>query len=86
MFTILFWRDAIERAVSTAAQSALALLGADGLLDVVNIHTAGVLSVAGGAALLSFLKSLVAKTYGDSQSASLDPHIEIKDPPGKHAA
>ncbi len=79
MFTRIFWRDTAERAVSTAAQSAVAVLSAEGLglLDVSWLDTA---SVSGLAALLAVLKALAASHMGDPQSASL------LDPPGKHAA
>ena len=73
MLSKLFWRDAVERAVSTGAQSALLVLGADQL----NALTADWVDVGGfalGGAALSLLKSLAAaKFVGDNESASLDP-------------
>jgi hypothetical protein len=80
VFTRAFWKDAAERAVATAAQSALAVMGADGLFNLLQVDAASVLSVAGGGALLSVLKSLVASKVHDPESASL------VDLPGKHAA
>lgn len=79
MFTTAFWKDAAERAIATAAQSAIAVLGVDGF-DLLEVGTSGVLSVAAGGALLSVLKSLVASKVHDPNSASL------VDLPGKHAA
>lgn len=70
MWTKVFWKDAAERAVSTAAQSAIAVLGADGF-DLLQVDAAAVLGVAAGGALLSVLKSLVASKVKDPDSASL---------------
>lgn len=81
MFRLTFWRDAAERAVSTAAQAAIALLGADGF-DVMDVDVYDVLGVSVGALLLSVLKSLVASQVHDRNSASL---VDL-DTPGKHAA
>jgi hypothetical protein len=63
-----FWGDAIERAISAGAASALATFGAEGLglLDA-DWGLAG--SLAGMAAALSILKSIVAGTAGDAETA-----------------
>lgn len=79
MWSRTFWRDAVERMVSTAAQSAIAVLGADGF-DLLQVDVAAVFGVAAGGAVLSLLKSLVASKVNDPNSASL------VDLPGKHAA
>lgn len=79
MFSKTFWVDAFERMVATAAQSAIALLGADGF-DLLEVDVAAVFGVAAGGAVLSLLKSLVASKVNDPESASL------VDLPGKHAA
>lgn len=79
MFRKVFWLDALERMVSTAAQSAIAVLGADGF-DLLQVDAAAVFGVAAGGALLSLLKSLVASKVNDPESASL------VDLPGKHAS
>lgn len=64
-----FWGDAIERAVRTAAQAALGLVGTEaiGLLDV---GWAVVGSAAGLAAVVSLLTSIAAGGTGDVSSAS----------------
>ncbi len=84
MFTGLFWKDALERAIRTFCQSALGVLtvGSSTLLDA---DWTGVLSVAGMAFLLSFLTSLAATGRGISTNASL-LDIDPVDPPGRHAA
>lgn len=73
MFTRNFVRQAIERAVKTAAQSALALLVVGGgLLDV---DWTQVASVAGLAAVASVLTSVVGAGVGQPDSPSL---VEIE--------
>jgi len=69
IFTPAFWRDAAERAISTAAQTAVALLSVDGL-GLLDVDWTATASAAGLAALVSVLKSIVASRSGDG-SASL---------------
>lgn len=57
MFTLTFWRATAERAVSTAAQAALLVLGA-GPLNVAVVDWATVAYFAGGGAALTILKAL----------------------------
>lgn len=79
MFTRSFWKDMVERVVSSAAGGALTALG----LDFVNILDADWKVIAGSAAgtgLISLLKALAAHQLNDPNSASL------VDLPGKHAA
>lgn len=54
-----FWKATTERAVATAAQSAIAALGTD-LIGVLDMDAAAVLSLAAGGAILSVLKSVAA--------------------------
>ena len=69
MFTNDFWRSTGERAVRTAAQALLALVGTSvtGVLDVDWIQA---LSVAGLATLLSVLMSLVGSDVSDKGTPS----------------
>ena len=69
LYSLPFWKDAAERAISTAAQSAIALLGVEGLC-LLDVDWTVTVSAAGLAALLSVLKSVAASTTGDG-SASL---------------
>jgi hypothetical protein len=71
MFTRAFWEYAGERAIKTFAQTAIATLGA-GSVGLFSIDWSALLSVAGGAALLSLLTSLVAVKSGRDESASAD--------------
>ncbi|MEU4550383.1 holin [Nonomuraea dietziae] len=68
LLTGLFWMDAGERMVRASASSALATIGADqiGILDVA---WSGVASLAGLAAVVSLLTSVVAGTTGDPTTA-----------------
>lgn len=81
MFTRSFWKDAAERAAATAAQTVLALLGADGF-DLLDVDVYEVMGVSLGALVLSVLKSLVASKLHNPDSASL---VDL-DTPGQHAA
>ena len=57
MFTLAFWRATAERAVSTGAQSALLILGAD-QINVVEADWVVVAGFAAGGAALTVLKAL----------------------------
>lgn len=73
MFSRIFWRDAAERAITTAAQGALLALGGD-LLDVLQADWRVVGGAAASGALLALLKAVIAaRTVGSPHSASLDP-------------
>ncbi|GAB3135735.1 hypothetical protein GCM10027289_29890 [Tsukamurella serpentis] len=79
MFTKKFWRDATERAIKTAAQSAIGVFAADVTVLSLNWPAAG--AVVGTATLLSYLTSIVSSGVGDRESASALP-----DTYGRHAA
>ena len=70
MFTLLFWKDAVERAVKTAAQTAVALLGT-GLVGVLDVDWLQVLSVSAVAALVSLLTSVSSSPFAEDGTASL---------------
>ena len=73
MFTRTFWRDAAERSISTAAQSALLALGQDVVgFDVFGADWRNVVGVAVGGGVLSLLKALAAaRVPGSISPASL---------------
>lgn len=73
MFTKVFWRDATERSVSTAAQSALLALGQDVTgVDVFAADWRNVVGFALGGAVLSLLKTVAAaRIPGTVSPASL---------------
>jgi len=70
MFTSRFWRAAAERAIKTAAQSAVVLLGAD-YVDILSVDWSEVGVLAAGSALLSILTSLASARVNDSDDPSL---------------
>ena len=57
MFTAPFWKAATERAIKTAAQTAILTIGAD-TFNVVTLDWAEVAGFAGGGLLLSYLTSV----------------------------
>lgn len=87
MWSKAFWKDALERAGSTAAEFAIALVGVDNLallgadgFDLMDVDVADVIGVSLAGFGLSILKSVAASRVNDPKSASL---IDL---PGKHAA
>jgi r1t holin len=72
MLTATWWRDALERAVRTAAQALVAILGT-GATDVLDVDWPAALSAAGLAALASLLTSVVASGVGTPGTAALLP-------------
>ena len=72
MWTTRFWKDALERALKTFAQTLIALLGVGGF-GIIDAPWFSSLSVAGLAALLSALSSVASATVGDQRTASLVP-------------
>ncbi len=57
MFTLAFWRATAERSISTAAQSALLILGAD-QINVVSVDWPVIAGFAAGGAALTVIKAL----------------------------
>lgn len=78
MFTRSFWKDTVERVVSSAAGGVLTALGMD-WVDVLNADWEILVGAGVGTGLVSLLKALVASKVNDPDSASL------VDLPGKHA-
>ena len=70
-----FLVDLTERAVKTAAQTAVTVLGAD-KLDVLHVDWETVLGLSGGAALLSVLTSLGSERIGNGGTASATKAVE----------
>jgi len=72
MWTKTFWLHTAERAAKTAAQTALATIGATATLSQIN--WALVISAAGAATLLSVLTSVASCGVGDRDSPNLVPN------------
>lgn len=68
LFTGTFWLDASERIAGSAATAALGLLSVDGL-GLLDVSWSAVGSIAGLAAVISLLKSVVAGSVGDPDTA-----------------
>lgn len=73
MLTSTFWLGATDRAVKSFAQALLLLWGASAGFNVLDIEPGAAFGVAGGAALLSVLTSIVSAPVGDKGSPSLIP-------------
>ena len=70
MWTSQFWKDAIERAVKTAAQAALASIGAVSWANG-GVTWGSTLVGLGIGVGVSFVMSILSSLVGDSTSASL---------------
>lgn len=69
MFTRQFWRQAIERAVKTGAQTFLTYVGAD-KLNVLAFEWSTAGGFAAGGVVLSIAFSLVSEPFGPEKSPS----------------
>lgn len=78
MWTRIFWADAAERGVRTAAQVLVALYFA-GETTILDVDWAQALAVAGTAAVVSVLTSIIATGVGDPSSPAI-----VSESRGKH--
>lgn len=76
VYNLSFWKDAGERALSTAVQVLGGLVSVDMLLNVQSLDYKAILAAMLSAALLSILKSLAAGLVGVKGSASLSNAVE----------
>lgn len=70
MWTRKFWIAAVERAVKTAAQVALAFFVV-GTTDLFSVEWQAVLSGVGVAVIASLLTSIASEPFGPKESPSL---------------
>lgn len=82
IWTVAFWKATAERAVSTAAESALLVLAAD-QVNVVTVDWPTVAGFAAGGAVLSVIKAL-AVGFKDGNPSATNAEIAV-DPP-RHRA
>ena len=68
--TLIFFKNLLERAVKTLAQTLLATLGV-GVTNVLSVPWQAALITAGTAALLSILMSIASAPWGDPATPSL---------------
>lgn len=81
MFTTRFVRDALERAVKSAAQFAIAAFGA-GVTNILDVSAVDVAGAAGAGLVLSLLTSLASSGVGNSESASVvKPEVVVEEGP-----
>lgn len=71
MLSKFFWADAVERAIKTAAQSAVGVFVADTTILSLDWEVAG--GIVGTAALVSLLTSIASKPLGTPGTASAVP-------------
>ena len=76
MFTKLFWRDAAERSIATAAQAFAAVFGVGVFYDAIAFDWAYAGSITLGAAILSLVKALAAAKLTDN---SVSPASLVSD-------
>jgi hypothetical protein len=74
MWTLVFWKQTVERAVKTAAQAGMAffVIGTTSAMDVDWVTVGG---ISGAAAIASVLTSLASAPFGEPESPSL---VEVK--------
>jgi hypothetical protein len=77
MFTALFWKDLVERSLSTAAQVLLGIFTAD-QFDVLSVDWKGVLTAVVTAVVVVVLKAVVAANI----SGTVSPASLAKDDRG----
>jgi len=70
MFTTSFWKQAAERAAKSAAQALVGAWTLDGVFNVLTVDLRLAAGIAGGAAVLSLLTSIVTSGVGEKSSPS----------------
>lgn len=73
MWTWKFWREALERAVKSAAQALLLALSGDKVFNVLQADWQVLVGAAAGGAVLSILTSLISLPVGADDSPSAIP-------------
>jgi hypothetical protein len=71
MFTSSYWRDLLERAIKTAAQTAVIAIGAASGFDLFAADFATIGGAAASGFVLSVLTSLASAPFGTNGSPSL---------------
>jgi hypothetical protein len=71
IFTLIFWKDALERAIKTAAQFVVGALGADQFFNLFALDLTGIGGVALGGLGLSILTSIISAPFSNQGTGSL---------------
>ena len=82
MFTKLFWKDALERALKTVAQALLALLVVAPNTSVIDFDWPVMLGTAATAGVVSVLTSVVSGAVDSSGTKTISPASIAKDDRG----
>lgn len=80
MWTKEFWKQTIERAVKTFAQTVLALISA-GSIGITDVDWLNVLNVGGLAALISLLTSVVSGLVVNESSTATPSLVKLRTRP-----
>ncbi|GAA4417002.1 hypothetical protein GCM10023169_12610 [Georgenia halophila] len=83
IWTGQFWKATAERAIATAAQSAIVVLGAE-QLNVLEVDFVEVGGFVAGGAVLAILKALIANAA--TKEGPSTTHAEVVNLPGWHEA
>ena len=67
MYTIKFWKDTLERVVSSWGEGFIATFGGSNLFELDWQQAAG---ITGSLAVLTLIKSLAVQPFGDKATAS----------------
>lgn len=77
MWTAAFWKDAVERALKTLAQTLLSVLVVGGVvLNIFTVDWVNALGIGLGAMIVSLLTSILSSFVGSSDTASLVSNSE----------
>ena len=76
MLTITWLRDALERALKSAAQATVLALAASQGFNLFSADWQNVAGIAAGATVLSVLTSVISAPFGVKGSASLLPPVK----------
>lgn len=75
-WTRAFWQAALERAIKTAAQSAILVIGAD-QVNVIAVDWPEVAGFAGGGLVLSVLTSIASASLGSNEGPSVANEVAL---------
>lgn len=81
MWTVTFWKQAVERALKTGAQAILALWAVgEGLFNIIDVNWGQTFGVTAGALVISLLMSVLSAGIGPATSPSL---VSLDDVPAR---
>lgn len=83
MFSWCFWKDAIERAVSTAASTGVSITTLNVPFQALDFKQ--IISMAATSGLVSILTSISALGFGKENSASFLPGVSGGETYGRHS-